>query len=298
MAEICGIVFNIQRFMTHDGSGIRSNAFLKGCPLRCQWCSNPESQHVFPDMYFNNSGCIGCRLCVANCSTGALKTLNEWCRAECSYCRRCENLCPTCARQLVGRNYTVEELVYEMLRDRAFFERSGGGCTFSGGEPLMQADFVTACARRLKDEGIHLAIETCGYALWEEAKSVFELMDCILYDVKHMDPEKHRRLTGVDNKLILENAGKAAALGRKMILRAPVIGGLNDEPENITALASFAAEIGVRELHLLPYHRMGENKYGKLNRVYSCTGYTLSEEEMKIRKHLAEEMGLTVRVGG
>ncbi len=293
-----GVIFNIQRYSLHDGDGIRTNIFFKGCPLRCKWCANPESQKYYPEMSFHADNCMGCGKCYDVCETHAL-TLKRWDRNLCTGCGKCEFVCPTGAREMMGKTMSVEEVVEEVMRDRIFYEASGGGVTFSGGEPLSQDEFLEALATRLKDNFIHLSVETCGFVEWEKARRILMYMDQVLYDIKHMDSDKHRSITGAGNELILQNAEKAAKLGKEMIVRIPVIGGYNADVKNIGKTAKYAKSIGVNAIHLLPYHRFGEPKYKKMNMEYECAdAYAPDEEEMEQLKKLVESYGLQVQIGG
>lgn len=293
-----GMIFNIQRYSVHDGYGIRTNVFFKGCPLACKWCANPESQRFYSENTITPSSCMGCMGCVQVCPTQCV-TLTSWDRARCTDCRKCEQVCPTGSRKFIGQEMTVAQVAEEVLKDSAFYTASGGGATLTGGEPLAQADFAARLARELRLSGLHLAIETCGYAPWEKARPVLEQMDQILYDIKAMDSARHQAYTGVDNTLILENARKAAALGKELVIRVPTVGGYNSDVDNILATARFGAGIGASALHLLPYHRYGENKYGKVGMTYEAgDAVTPTDGEMEELRDLAAAQGIRVQVGG
>lgn len=292
-----GLIFNIQRYSLHDGKGIRTIVFFKGCPLACRWCSNPESQSYKPQMVFSQNNCIACGECSEVCKNGAFKD-GAWDIQKCMHCGACAENCPTAARELAGKWMSVEQIVNEVVKDWAFYQSSNGGVTFSGGEPLVQAKFAEQLAKKLKSLYVDLTIETCGYASWDNAKRVLRYMDSILYDIKLMDTEKHLAYTGVGNTLILGNARKAAALGKKMIIRIPVIGGVNDDDENIRQTALFALEIGVDEIHLLPYHRYGESKYHKLGLEYAFEAYTPSDEQMARLVDIVKAHGIHAKTGG
>lgn len=292
-----GLIFNIQRYSVHDGSGIRSNVFFKGCPLSCQWCANPESQNFFPELVVTEKDCIQCGTCFRICPTGALSEV-EWSRNLCNACEKCVSVCPTAARTFVGAPMTVKEIKNEIVKDAGFYHTSGGGITLTGGEALSQAEFAAELSRELKKDYYTLAIETSGFAPWEKACMVFQYMDEILYDIKHMDSRKHEALTGVPNTLILENAKMAAKLPAKFVVRVPVIGGKNNDEENMEKTGAFAKEIGADEIDLLPYHRFGENKYKKLGREYDCDAYVPDDAEMERWKRLMTGMGLNCHIGG
>lgn len=277
-----GNVFSIERYAVHDGDGIRTIVYLKGCPLRCLWCANPEGQEERSQLFFFRDRCVGCGRCVDVCSVGAA------CRGEkggiehdptrCLGCGGCVEVCSAGARQLLGRSMSVEEVVAELLKDRPFYRRSGGGVTISGGEPTMQPEFVAELLRECHQRGIHTAIETCGYTSWGNLATLADHLDLVLYDVKHMDSEQHRRLTGVPNKLILENLRRLSRRGQSIVVRVPVIPGYNDSLENLVTLAAFVAELSsVRGVNLLPYHNYGSGKYERCGKKYPLAGLALPE---------------------
>ncbi|MBF0197717.1 MAG: glycyl-radical enzyme activating protein [Planctomycetes bacterium] len=291
-------MFNIQRYSLHDGRGIRTNIFLKGCPLRCLWCSNPESQSFSAQKSYNKSSCMDCKGCINSCPQNALNQDGRRDEDKCINCHQCKETCPTAARQVIGKDWCLDDLVDEVLKDQAFYQSSGGGVTLSGGEPLSQPQQAAMLISALKTMGLHLAIETCGYANWQNAEAVLSQVDQILYDIKAMDSTTHKRLTGVPNELILANARKAAQLDKEFIIRIPVIGGHNNSQENIQNTAEFAADIGVKEVHLLPYHRLGESKYENNDMEYNFHAYTPEDDELKDLKSSVEAYGLQVKVGG
>ncbi|MBQ3276413.1 MAG: glycyl-radical enzyme activating protein [Oscillospiraceae bacterium] len=297
-----GTIFNIQRYSIHDGCGIRTILFLKGCPLHCPWCSNPESQSSAPEITFAKDKCIGCGYCVKECGTGAL-ALDQGRislrRDLCSKCGKCTGACYAHALEMAGQTITVEEAFEEIEKDALFYKASKGGVTLSGGEPLMQIDFATALLKKCKENGIDTAIETTGYQKWEDIEKIAPYIDTFLYDIKLFDGEKHRRITGVHNDLILENAAKITAIGKTLVVRVPVIPGVNDDLENLRATVRFAASIRAAGVNLLPYHRLGENKYGLLGRTYALKGL-LPPETNKMRELLAElsDVKIPVSIGG
>ena len=258
-----GLISNIQRFSLHDGPGIRTTVFLKGCPLRCLWCHNPENLDPQPEVRFVANRCIACGQCEEKCPYGDEP---ERLRTEkCSTCGVCVSICPTAARQIVGRPMTVAELTAEVERDLLFFEESHGGVTFSGGEPLRQGEFLVAMLRRLRDLGIHTAVDTCGYTSAELLMEVASMADLILYDLKVVDAQKHRQLTGVSNEAILSNLQRLGRTRAHIWLRIPVIPGLNDTPADVAAAIDVAASVtGIRQVNLLAYHRLGSEKLGRL----------------------------------
>jgi pyruvate formate lyase activating enzyme len=279
-----GIVFNLQRYSIHDGPGIRTTVFLKGCHLRCFWCQNPESQRKKPEVFFKRGLCTLCGRCVTACLPGASRLLDDGSividRSKCTGCAKCTEVCPNGARSLMGRYWTVDEVMAEVLRDRRFYENSGGGVTLSGGEPSDQPRFALALLRTCKDAGLHTAIETCGYGSWPTMEKVLNNVDLVLFDIKHMDPKKHREATGKSNDTILENARRVARY-KPMRVRVPVIPGFNDSVEEIGEIAHFVrAELVSAEIDLLPYNKLGESKYEFLDRV-CFHGESNKEEEIQ-----------------
>lgn len=300
MAPVCeekALIFDIQHFSVHDGPGIRTLVFFKGCPLRCRWCCNPESQVRVPEVVFFSNRCIGCGRCVGACVNGALRVEGNriiYDRAKCTNCGRCAEACPAEARKLSGRYMTVNEVMEEVLKDRLFYHNSGGGLTVGGGEPTLYTDFVRALLRESKRNGISTAMETCGYVAWPSLDSLAMLLDTLYVDIKHMDRKQHVRVTGVPNDVILENISKAASRYADILtVRIPVIPNINDSLDNIRATAKFAKSVGVRRIELLPYHRLGEPKYAALGRTYELEGVSPPpKEQMETLKSVVEHEGV------
>lgn len=303
--EARGVIFNIQHYSIHDGPGIRTTVFLKGCPLRCTWCQNPESQAFLPQLFFVGENCTGCGKCADACPERAIeirdgrsRTNRELCRAQ----GKCVEACPNEARSLMGRYATAQEVFEDVNGDAIFYARSGGGVTLSGGEPLAQPEFATSLLKLCKAVGLHTAIDTCGYARWETARRILEYVDLVLYDFKHMDPMLHEKWTGVRNELILENARRIHhELSIPVLARVPLVPGHNDSLENIEATARFIAnELGRSvKVHLLPYHKLGEAKYERLEMPgKSVSIEPPSDERMSELQNIVESFGLACIVGG
>jgi pyruvate formate lyase activating enzyme len=275
-----GVVFNIQRFSIHDGPGIRTTVFLKGCPLRCFWCQNPESQSGSPEIVLDRRKCTLCGACSTACPYGAIRLeagrpIFE--RRICAGCGRCAVVCPSEARRLSGTRMTVEEVIHEILKDAKFYENSGGGVTLSGGEPLAQPEFARSIFKRCKEAELHTTLDTCGFAPWPDIEKLLEFVDLVLFDIKHLDASMHREATGQDNLLILENARKIARL-KPMRIRVPLVPGFNDSSGAVSRIAAFVkSELGTRDIDLLAYNRMGEVKYDFLEK--SCVPLASQSED-------------------
>ena len=297
-----GLVFSIMRFAVHDGPGVRTTVFLKGCPLSCQWCHNPESQSARAEIMYSEDRCVRCGDCVKACPHQAI----EW-RDDrpvhhpeiCQACGRCAEACPSGARQLVGRFMSVPELLRAVSRDVPFYEESGGGVTFSGGEPLLQAEFLEAALEACKADSISTAVDTCGHAPSETLRRISRKTDLFLYDLKVIDPARHRELAGVDNQLILRNLAMLAGEGCAVVVRIPVVPGVNDTREEVDQALRFLGDLGLREVALLPYHQIGMEKYERLRapdrarRFEPPTPAQMEELAQRYRKE-----GFAVQIGG
>lgn len=295
-----GLIFNTQKFSIQDGPGIRTTVFMKGCPLSCKWCSNPESWKPYPEIITLDMKCMKFGKCIEACPNGAISIVEGTRRIDwdkCDNCLECARACPAGAIEQVGKYMTVDEIVKEIEKDRLFYVNSGGGVTFSGGEPLLQWEFVREVAKKCKEKGIHTALDTTGYAKWDVMEEVLQYIDLVLYDIKHMDSRIHFEGTGVFNELILDNARKTAKRVRTW-LRFPVIPNYNDSSSNVESLGEFALELKVEKVSLLPYHSWGEQKYGRLGRTYGCSGLeSPSEERIQELKEDVESYGLQLAVG-
>lgn len=307
--QLQGTVFDIQRYSIDDGPGIRTLIFMKGCPLRCLWCSNPEGQRFQPSLLFIERLCIGCQQCIGVCPTGAVSASDQaiqWHNEQCDECFKCVEVCQSKARQVCGQLFTVEQLLSEVEKDRAFYRRSRGGVTIGGGEPLGQHLFCREFLKEAKKSNLHTAIETCGYAEWNHLQGVMEYTDLMFMDIKHMDPLQHKKLTGKSNELILENIRRASRVidseERKIIIRVPVIPALNDSEDNIRATAEFVRGLKtIKKIKLLPYHNMGQAKYmrTKWTGAYSLQKLQpLSGENIQSLKDIVESNGLVGEIGG
>ena len=270
------MVFNIQRFSIHDGPGIRTTVFLKGCPLQCLWCSNPESQSNSAEISHSDLLCRKCGRCVAACETKAVSLTGDVLsidRDRCGACGKCVETCPNDALGIYGKEMSVEEVFQEVERDRGFYLNSGGGVTVSGGEALAQPGFVAELFGRCGDEAIHTCLDTSGHASAAAWHDVLPLTDLVLFDLKHMDSLAHERTTGASNEKILDSLNLVVESGKPLIIRIPIVPGINDGPENVEAIARHVAGLKtVRKVNLMPYHRFGEGKYAMLGRSYSLAG--------------------------
>lgn len=281
--DLKGLVFNIQRYSIHDGPGIRTTVFFKGCSLHCKWCSNPESISLQPEILVREARCNGCRRCIEVCSPGALSLASTglWLdREKCDLCLKCIEACWEDAIEVAGQSMTLDEVVEECRRDEPFYHNSGGGVTLSGGEPLLQADFALALLGRCKALGINTALDTCGHVAWSVLEKALGIADLALFDIKHLDADEHRDGTGADNKLILSNLEKAMSSGKARIwIRIPVIPGYNDSTEYLQKLAGKLSGMKAEKVSVLGYHEFGRPKYQSLGKAYQLSGRKPLESE-------------------
>lgn len=298
-----GIIFDVKRFALHDGPGIRTTVFFKGCPLRCPWCQNPESWNEQPEHAVRLNLCIACGRCVDACEKGAV----AWPGREaaestgrCTFCGACVEACPTGAREIVGRSARVGELIAQIERDVVFYESSGGGVTFSGGEPFAQPRFLGRLLRACKRREIHTAVDTTCHVAWHVLAASAPDVDLYLVDLKHMDASLHERWTGVSNETILQNVRKLLELGREIIIRVPIIPGFNDDERNLAATARFVAGLGgIVRVDVLRYNEGVCGKVARLVKGYAVPRYEPADaEQMATIARRFEQFGLSVRIGG
>lgn len=296
------MIFNIKRFSIHDGPGIRSTVFLKGCPLRCAWCHNPESQSQNPELIYRPEHCLVCGDCLEACPHGAPQLIGGVISQNWSQCLdegACAAVCIPGAREMIGREVGAAEVVEELTRDRVFYEESGGGVTFSGGEPLNQPDFLEDCLRLCKEAGLHTALDTCGSGSWVSLERQLPFLDLVLYDLKTLDDELHRDYTGVSNHGILDNFWSLVESGIEIQIRRPVIPGVNDDPEEIDRLAEFLEPLnGKIKIDLLPYHALSADKYRRLGRESGEDWVSPTQEELNRISAQLRSNGLEVGTRG
>lgn len=297
-----GLVFSIQKFCVHDGPGIRTTVFFKGCPLACPWCHNPESQCYEKEILVNPDLCTLCGRCQAVCPSGAIEIIKgnlTYNQEKCNGCGSCEEHCLRSARQVTGKEYTLESLMQEIEKDRPFYEQSGGGVTFSGGEVMMQIDFVEKLAQRCRDRGISVVIDTCGYVPQKYFERILNYVDLFLYDIKLMNDELHQQFMGKGNKLILDNLKFLSEEGAKINLRIPLIGGVNTDDGHIRGILEMIKDVSIQSINLLPYHDVAKDKYRKLNKGYDEKKFYIpSDERLTEIKDVFQKLNYKVQIGG
>lgn len=297
-----GTIFAFKRYAIHDGPNIRTTVFFKGCPLSCWWCHNPEGLDSRIGLIWDEGKCIGCRNCLGQCFAGALSAeVNRicWSAQQCRGCHRCVDNCPALALEPSGREVSVEEVLEVVAQDIPFFDQSGGGVTFSGGEPLAQPQFLLDLLQACGRLGLHRTVDTSGFATWEVVSDVADHTDLFLFDVKLVDRDRHQLYTGVSNRAILDNLRRLVERGCPLQIRFPLIPGINDDPDNVTATGRLITSLGLGRIDLLPFHRGAEAKYRKLDLPNKGAELTPGTPESVARvKALLEGCGLSVRIGG
>lgn len=280
-----GTIFNIQKFSINDGTGIRTTIFFKGCPLKCEWCSNPESQEIHSQIFWDEKKCLHCDTCVKSCPTNSVKNIDGkifFDYQTCEHKNFCVKNCPAHALEVVGEKKSVEEVLQIVMQDIDFYEESGGGVTLSGGEAMLQHDFAVALLKALKEKNIHTAIETTGYVSHEIFAEVIKFLDLILFDIKHWDEEKHKEKTGVSNLQILKNLKFAIDSGKNILPRLPVIPNYNNSIDDAKNFVKLLKSVGAKKIQLLPFHQFGEKKYNLLGRDYEFSHVkALHPEDLK-----------------
>lgn len=299
-----GIIFDIKKYAIHDGPGIRTTVFLKGCPLQCFWCHNPEGINPDPELIYQANRCLeDCSDCISVCQNEALSKQNNSIfinRKKCTLSGKCADICPIEALRIIGRKISVLELIREIEKDRIFFDQSKGGVTFSGGEPLMQPKFLSALLEECQNRNIHTVVDTCGYTPFRNLAEIKDKVDLFLYDLKIMDEKKHKDITGTSNRVILENLKNLSKLKKKIIIRIPLIANLNDTEKNIRQTAEFLKSLGnIKDINLLPYHKIGTGKYKNLKRkAYGPEIKTPLDEKINKIKIKFTNYGFNVKIGG
>lgn len=298
-----GVVFNIQRYSLHDGPGVRTTVFLKGCPLDCKWCANPESKNAKIEILYDRRKCVGCDACLHACRYGANKRTQSGRIAidkkKCVLCMSCVQACVQHALMAEGKTYTVEALLEEVLKDNVFYVESGGGVTLSGGEPLAQGAFAIEFLKQLKRHNLHTVVETCGYVGQNVFEKACKWVDLFYFDVKHYDAKKHKEKTGVSNELILKNLQHASEMGNEIVARIPVIPDFNDTLDDAAQYVKLLGRYHIQMVHLLPFHQYGSGKYEQMGLEYPYADRpNMDKAELKAHKDILESAGLTVQIGG
>ena len=296
-----GTIFDIQRYSIHDGPGIRTTVFFKGCPLSCKWCANPESQKIFAQIFYRKNKCKVCGKCVEICPLGAISLKSdsiELDRALCDLCMKCVDACSTHALSRTGTIEPLKSIIEEISSDELFYRNSGGGITVSGGEPLFQPKFLKALLEEARERSLHTAVDTCGFAKWKVIEEILDYTDIILFDLKHLDSVEHKKATGVGNELILENFQRIIEKKKRIWVRIPVIPGFNDSEQHIEKMADFLSKMPIEKVSLLAFHEWGKTKYKALGIDFPLNGVsTLEEEKLVPVREILKSRGLEVEIG-
>lgn len=296
------IITDIEKFSIQDGPGIRTIPFFKGCPLRCKWCQNPETATFEPELMQNRDLCIGCGMCIKACSKNAVSAGPEGVvidRDICDNCGDCTKTCYAKALKLSGTYMTLDEVYNKMMEDEIFYRNTGGGVTLSGGECTSQTEFAVKLLKKLKESNIHTAIETCGFCAWDKFERILEYVDLVLYDIKVPDKEKSRIYTGQSSELILENLSKIRKKGMEVVIRFPMIPGVNDDEESIRQVAQIAVDNDIKKLNILPFHQFGSEKWVSIGRPYDLEDLDpLSDDDAKKALEIFLSFGIDASIGG
>lgn len=299
-----GMIFNIQKFSIHDGPGIRTTIFFKGCNLKCKWCANPESQCISSQITLNPQKCIGCKRCISACPTNArafnaISAFPVTDADKCIFCLKCQEICPTEAIETEGTERTVDEIVSEALKDKAFYDISGGGVTLSGGEVLLQKDFAVQLCKKFHEKNISVAVETAACIAPEIFSDFTQYVDFVFVDLKHYSSPKHMEGTGMGNEQIIENIRWLSRTEIPFIIRIPVIPGFNDSANDAHGFGKLLKSLNVHQVQLLPFHQMGEPKYAKLNKTYAFQGQPgLHPEDLEPYKKIIKHYTDYIQIGG
>ena len=293
-----GIIFNIQRYSIHDGPGIRTTVFLKGCPLRCKWCSNPESINPFPELFLRRDRCDQCKLCIEICSPNAIffdcNTI-QINRSKCNLCMKCIEVCPLDVINSTGKKVSIDDIISEVMQDELFYNNSGGGVTISGGEPLYQIEFTLNLLKEFKKKSLHTTLDTTGYIKGKDFEKILPYTDLILFDIKHLDSKIHQKYTGIPNETILDNFERCLKHNQKIWVRVPIIPNFNDSIQYIETLAKFLSNKLIDKVSLLKYHEWGKHKYKFLDRDYPLKkAYFINQDLIFQFKKILESYGLNV----
>lgn len=301
--QIKGNIFDIKRYAVHDGPGIRTTVFFKGCPLCCSWCQNPEGIEREPQIMYRPERCAEtCFACIPVCDPQALSKKGKNIKIDqekCDLCGKCEDVCVYEAMEIIGKERTVEEVVEEIEKDRIFYDQSGGGVTISGGEPFMQPEFLEVMLEELRERKIHTAVDTSGFVSPEILEKLYPKVDLFLYDIKMMDKKKHKQYTGVDNSQILENLKTLSQKEKPVVVRIPLISGVNDDEKNIADLAQFLLSLNLIQINILPFHKGWEKKYKRLRKERPQYDFIPpSDKKSEDIKKTLENSGFSVKIGG